>query len=228
MGKKTEFKRVTGRQKKRRSSNIRREREISRRLTNQRATVKRENWSKPRKPGSWKQRTAHVKHGWLYGMKRGVWWKRKPGNERGRGEQMKKSRNQHKRLLRSQSRGRRRARERQVGDGKARSITNFSAEPQSDCFPISPGHNELAWIAVLQLLLLSLTLFIHPPSLYPPHVSQGPGACNGWIDPLHTHKHTHTNSRIQAWVLQQDAKTYHCHSCSLACWLSVCVCDCAL
>lgn len=58
---------------------------------------------------------------------------------------MKKSRNQQKRLFAvPKRRGRRRARERQVGDGKARSITNFSGEPQSDCFPISPGHNELA------------------------------------------------------------------------------------
>jgi len=59
---------------------------------------------------------------------------------------MKKSRNQQKRLLQSQSGGGGggRERERQVGDGRAGSITNFSGEPQSDCFPISPGHNELA------------------------------------------------------------------------------------
>lgn len=65
------------------------------------------------------------------------------GESRGtneRGEQMKKSRNQQKRVLRSQSGGWGRA----VEDGEARSITNFSAELQLDCFPISPGHNELA------------------------------------------------------------------------------------
>lgn len=199
-----------GKQRKSRRLDIRRDRKAEGARKKCKVNQSRSHWQEREREwsetlaGSKEQRTVTVKHGWMYGKKRGVWWKREPGNEWERWTNEKEQESAEEGFA-VPKRGWGRA----VEDGEARSITNFSAELQLDCFPISPGHNELAWIALLLLLLLSLSSSSIPLSLLPPHVSQGSGAGAMAGSILYTHT-THTQAR----VLQQDAKAcqYHCYN----------------